>query len=191
RTLGGMYFVNNIEHDKLVEKSRRSVLVNFLACLPFLLYVLVSLLVMEGFAINPETGEVFVQQGKYLANLLDVPVILVLLLAGLLLVVYGVLATSVLKKDHGIWFGGTGTVLTGLAIFFLAGFNNTPFYPSTADLQSSLSIANASSSHYTLTVMTYVAMAVPFVLAYIAYVWKLMNARKLSLEDVAADDKAY
>ena len=84
-----------------------------------------------------------------------------------------------------------GTVLVGLAIFFLAGFNNTPFYPSTADLQSSLSIANASSSHYTLTVMTYVALAVPFVLGYIAYVWKLMNARKLSLADVTGDDKAY
>lgn len=191
RTLGGMYFVNNIDDEKLTERCRRSVWINFLCSLPFLLYVLISLLVMEGFAIRPETGEVFMQEGKYLVNLLESPVTLILLLAGLILVIYGVVATSVRNRDHGIWFGGTGTVLVGLAIFFLAGFNHTPFYPSTANLQSSLSIANASSSHYTLTVMSYVALAVPFVLGYIAYVWKLMNARKLSLADVAADDKAY
>ena len=191
RALGGMYFVNNIDHDKLTEKSRRSVWINFLCCLPFLLYVLVSLLVMEGFAINPETSEVFMQKGKYLMNLIECPVTLILLLTGLILVIYGVVATSVRKKDHGIWFGGIGTVLVGLAIFFLAGLNNTPFYPSTADLQSSLSIANASSSHYTLTVMAYIALSVPFVLGYVAYVWKLMNAKKLSLADVEADDKAY
>lgn len=191
RTLGGMYFVNNIDHDSLTEKCRRSVWFNFLISLPFLLYVLVSLLVMKGFAINPETGEVFMQKGKYLMNLLGCPVTAILLLVGLILVIYGVVVTYVQRKDHGIWFGGVGTVLVGLAIFFLAAFNNTPFYPSTADLQSSLSIANASSSHYTLTAMTYVALAVPFVLGYVAYVWKLMNAKKLTLADVRSDDKAY
>ena len=191
RTLGGMYLVNNIDHDKLTEKCKRSVWINFLVFLPFLLYVLVSLLVMTGFSIDPETGNVFMQKGKYLMNLLGNPVTPILLLVGLILVIYGVVVTYVQKKDHGIWFGGIGTVLVGLSVFFLAGFHNTPFYPSSADLQSSLSIANASSSHYTLTAMTYVALGVPFVLAYIAYVWKLMNAKKLSLSDVMNDDKAY
>jgi cytochrome bd ubiquinol oxidase subunit II len=191
RTLGGMYLINNIDHDKLTDKCRRSVWINFLVSLPFLLYVLVSLLVMKGFSINPESGEVFMQKGKYLMNLLGCPTTLILLLIGLILVIYGVVVTYIQKKDHGIWFGGVGTVLVGLAIFFLAAFNNTPFYPSTSDLQSSLSIANASSSHYTLTAMTYVALAVPFVLGYIAYVWKLMNAKKLTLADVRNDDKAY
>ncbi|MBC8317846.1 MAG: cytochrome d ubiquinol oxidase subunit II [Desulfobulbaceae bacterium] len=191
RSLGGMYFVNNIDHNKLTEKCRRSVWVNFLVSLPFLLYVLVSLIVMKGFAIHAETGEVFMQKGKYLMNLIGNPVIVTLLAIGLILVIYGVVVTYLQRKDHGIWFGGVGTVLVGLAIFFLAGFNNTPFYPSSFDLQSSLSIANASSSHYTLTAMTYIALAVPFVLGYIAYVWKLMNARKLTLTDVINDDKAY
>jgi cytochrome d ubiquinol oxidase subunit II len=188
RTLGGMYLVNNIDHPDLVKKCRRSVWINFLVSLPFLLYVLVSLLVMKGYAINPETGEVFIQKGKYLINLFGNPASLILLSVGLIFVIYGVVVTYLQQKDHGIWFGGVGTVLVGLSIFFLAGFNNTPFYPSSADLQSSLSIANASSSHYTLTAMTYVALGVPFVLAYIAYVWRKMDSKKLSLSELADEN---
>ena len=118
------------------------------------------------------------------------PYVLVLLLAGLLLVVWGVIITGLKTSTKGIWFGGLGTVLVGLAVFFLAGYNNTPFYPSKADLQSSLTIYNASSTHYTLTVMTYVALVIPFVLAYIAYVWKLMDAKKVGMDDISGD-KAY
>jgi cytochrome d ubiquinol oxidase subunit II len=128
--------------------------------------------------------------GKYLANLLAMPAVLILLLVGLVLVVWGVISTSFLGGNRGIWFGGLGTVLVGLAVFFTAGFNNTPFYPSKADLQSSLSIYNASSSHFTLTAMTYVALVIPVVLAYVAYVWKLMDARKIGAEDLS-DPKAY
>jgi cytochrome d ubiquinol oxidase subunit II len=113
-----------------------------------------------------------------------------LLLAGLFLVILGVTRTALAKSTSGIWFGGLGTVLVGLAVFFTAGFNDTPFYPSKADLQSSLTIYNASSSHYTLTAMTYVALAIPFVLAYVAYVWRLMDARKIDDRDLA-DKKAY
>jgi cytochrome d ubiquinol oxidase subunit II len=106
------------------------------------------------------------------------------------LVILGTTRTGLAKVTTGIWFGGLGTVLVGLAVFFTAGFNNTSFYPSKVDLQSSLTIYNASSSHYTLTAMTYVALAIPAVLAYIAYVWRQMDSRKIDSRDLA-DKKAY
>ena len=192
RVLGAMYLINNIEFAMAPEmemRLRRSCLISLVCALPFLLYVLASLLLMQGFSFD-ENGVVSMVSGKYLANLLAMPTVLVLLLSGLVLVVWGVILTSFLGGFRGIWFGGLGTVLVGLAVFFTAGFNNTPFYPSKADLQSSLSIFNASSSHYTLTAMTYVALVIPLVLAYIAYVWYLMDGRKIGAEDIN-DTKAY
>ncbi len=192
RVLGAMYLVNNIDFGGLVEfegRMRKAALVNLVCALPFLLYVLVSLLLRTGFGFD-DNGVVSMVANKYLSNLLAMPIVLGLLLAGLVLVILGVYLTAFTKSDKGIWFGGLGTVLVGLAVFFTAGFNNTPFYPSKADLQSSLTIYNASSSHFTLTCMTYVAMIIPFVVAYIAYVWKQMDARKLSVEDITGK-KAY
>jgi cytochrome d ubiquinol oxidase subunit II len=192
RVLGSMYLLNNVDCSiapDLEQRLRRACLINLVCALPFLLYVLASLLLMKGFGFD-ESGVVSIVSGKYLANLLAMPLVLVFLLAGLVLVVWGVISTSLLGGYRGIWPGGLGTVLVGLAVFFTAGFNNTPFYPSKVDLQSSLSIYNASSSHYTLTVMTYVALIIPFVLAYIVYVWKLMDARKIGVEDLN-DTKAY
>jgi cytochrome d ubiquinol oxidase subunit II len=118
------------------------------------------------------------------------PWILGLLLAGLVLVIIGVINTARTTRTGGIWFGGLGTVLVGLAIFFTAGYNNTSFYPSKVDLQSSLTIFNASSSHYTLTAMSYVALTIPFVLAYIFYVWRAMDLRKINADD-AGQNGAY
>jgi cytochrome d ubiquinol oxidase subunit II len=192
RVLGAMYLVNSIDFSvapDLEQRLRRACLVNLVCALPFLLYVLGALLLMQGFGFD-ENGVVSMVSGKYLGNLLAMPAVLVLLLAGLVLVVWGVILTGILSGTRGIWFGGLGTVLVGLAVFFTAGFNNTPFYPSKADLQSSLSIYNASSSHYTLTAMTYVALVIPFVLGYIAYVWYLMDRRKIGAEDIN-DSKAY
>ena len=192
RVLGSMYLLNNIDFALAPEmemRLRRSCLISLVCALPFLLYVLARLLLMQGFSFD-ENGVVSLVSGKYLANLLAMPAVLILLLAGLVLVVWGVILTAFLGGFRGIWFGGLGTVLVGLAVFFTAGFNNTPFYPSKADLQSSLSIFNASSSHYTLTAMTYVALVIPLVLAYIAYVWYLMDGRKIGAEDIS-DTKAY
>ena len=188
RILGAMYIVNHVEHAPLVKRARKATWINLLWALPFLLTILIGLITMNGFAVNPSTGEIFREKGKYLHNLLAMPAVLFLLLGGLVSVVYGVVATRFLGKNYGIWFGGIGTVLVGLAIFSLAGYNNTAFYPSLTDLQSSLTIYNASSSKYTLTAMTYVALGVPFVLAYVAYVWKLMNAEKLTLTELAGED---
>lgn len=192
RVLGSMYLVNNINFSTLPEfetRMRKACLVNLICALPFLLYVLGSLVVIDGFGFD-ENGVVSMVAAKYLGNLLAMPQVLILLVVGLVLVIWGVVLTSLKKSDKGIWFGGLGTVLVGLAVFFLAGFNNTAFYPSNEDLQSSLTIYNASSTHYTLTVMTYVALVIPFVLGYIAYVWKLMDAKKLGINDVTGG-KAY
>jgi cytochrome d ubiquinol oxidase subunit II len=192
RVLGAMYLVNNIDFNTLPEfekRLRKACLVNLICALPFLLYVLVSLLLVDGFGFD-ENGVVSMVAYKYLGNLLAMPQVLILLLAGLLLVIWGVVLTSLKGSDKGIWFGGLGTVLVGLAVFFLAGFNNTAFYPSKVDLQSSLTIYNASSTHYTLTVMTYVAFFIPVVLGYVAYVWKLMDAKKIGISDVTGG-KAY
>lgn len=192
RVLGAMYLVNNIDFKGAAPfeaRVRKACLTSFLLSLPFLLYVVVGLVFFDGFAVGKD-GVVTMVSGKYLANLLAMPLVLVLLLAGLFLVILGVTRTGLAKSTTGIWFGGLGTVLVGLAVFFTAGFNDTPFYPSKVDLQSSLTIYNASSSHYTLTAMTYVALAIPFVLAYIAYVWRLMDARKIDDRDLA-DKKAY
>lgn len=192
RVLGAMYLVNNIDFNGVPEfetRIRKSCLSSFLLALPFLLYVVVSLLLIDGFAVD-KAGVVSIVAYKYLNNLLAMPVVLALLLIGLILVILGVTRTALAKATTGIWFGGLGTVLVGLAVFFTAGFNGTPFYPSKVDLQSSLTIYNASSSHYTLTAMTYVAFAIPGVLAYIAYVWRQMDSRKIDSQDLA-DKKAY
>jgi cytochrome bd ubiquinol oxidase subunit II len=192
RVLGAMYLVNNIDFNGVPEfetRIRKSCLSSFLLALPFLLYVVVSLLLIDGFAVD-KAGVVSIVAHKYLNNLLAMPVVLGLLLVGLILVILGVTRTALAKATTGIWFGGLGTVLVGLAVFFTAGFNGTPFYPSKVDLQSSLTIYNASSSHYTLTAMTYVAIVIPGVLAYIAYVWRQMDSRKIDSRDLA-DKKAY
>jgi cytochrome d ubiquinol oxidase subunit II len=187
RVLGALYLANNLNHPELVSRSQRAALINLLCALPFLLIVLGGLVTMDGYAVDPATGTVFMEPGKYLGNLLALPLNLILLLAGLVLVVGGVFLARFKSSHRGIWLSGTGTVLVVLALLFLAGFNDTAFYPSKADLQSSLTIYNASSTHYTLTVMTYIALAVPLVLAYISHVWRSMDAGKMSLEDVKHD----
>ena len=190
RSLGAMYLINNIDFRldmmrKFEKRLRTAALNNLIAGLPFLLFVLAKLAYMDGFAVDPASGGVVMEAGKYLHNLLAMPVALGLLLFGLVLVLIGVFSCRYSGTKVSIWFGGLGTVMVGLAIFFTAGLNNTPFYPSAFDLNSSLSIANASSSRYTLTAMSYIALAVPFVLGYIAYFWHLMDREKISTGEVS------
>jgi len=190
RSLGAMYLINNIDFrldlmKGLEKRLRNAAFNNLIISLPFLLFVLAKLVFMDGFAVDPASGSVVMETGKYLHNLLEMPIALGLLLLGLVLVIIGVFSCRFSKTKASIWFGGLGTVLVGLAIFFTAGFNNTPFYPSAFDPNSSLSIYNASSSRYTLTAMSYIALAVPFVLAYIAYFWHLMDREKLSTGEVS------
>lgn len=192
RVLGSMYLLNNIDFTGMFDfevRVRKACLTNLVCALPFLLYVLISLLVMDGFGVDAN-GVVSMVSGKYLSNLIAMPWALGMLLGGLVLVVIGVFITRFNNSKRGIWFAGLGTVLVGLAVFFIAGYNGTAFYPSKVDLQSSLTIYNASSSHFTLTAMTYVAFLIPVVLGYIVYFWYKMDSKEIGLEDIA-DKKAY
>ncbi|MCK5543105.1 MAG: cytochrome d ubiquinol oxidase subunit II [Desulfobacterales bacterium] len=190
RILGALYLLNSIDLSSIPDlesRLRKNVLTSFLIALPFLLYVLISILLMKGFSVD-NTGIISLVSFKYLSNLLSMPHLLVLLVLGILLVVYGVISTSYKQSNKGIWFSGLGTFFVGLVVLCLPAFNNTAFYPSKLDLQSSLTIYNASSSMYTLTTMTYVAIGIPFVLAYVVYVWKLMDSKKLTKEEVINDE---
>ncbi len=188
RVLGALYLHNNIDQQNIRERTRKAAFNNLLFSLPFLLYILFSLVTMDGFAVDPRNGKIFLESGKYLHNLLAMPIHgLGFLLVGLLLVIYGVATTRFQNSYKGIWPAGLGVVLVVLAILFTAGYHNTAFYPSKYDLQSSLTIANASSSHYTLTAMSYIAMSIPFILAYVMYVWHLLDARKLTEDDISTE----
>ncbi len=186
RTLGALYLLNNIdlsEAPDLEERLRQAVWKNFLYSLPFLGWFVLQIIPMDGFAVNDQ-GVVFRQTWKYLLNLVQVPGLFFSLLIGLALVVTGALLGARTRARCGIWSAGLGTVLVGIAVFGMAGFNNTAFYPSKVDLQSSLTIYNASSSLYTLRTMTWVALVIPVVLAYVAWVWRAMDSRRLSRADV-------
>lgn len=193
RTLGAMYLVNNLELGEvpeMEERLRKACWQNFIISLPLCLLIVVSLLFMRGYGIVDAKGTIEIVSFKFLRNLLANPWLLGLLVAGLALLILGVWKTAKTTETGGIWFGGLGTVLIGLTVLLLPAYNNTAFYPSKVDLQSSLTIYNASSSPYTLKVMTYVALGIPFVLAYVAYVWWLMNREKIKIEDTG-DRAAY
>ena len=188
RTLGILYVMNNVNDEDI--RSRGSVrLIG--AAVPFLvLFVayLVHLLLKEGFAFDPETGVIFMEPYKYLHNFLAMWYLLILLLAGVVLVLFGI-GKTIVSKDYvgGIWPAGIGTVLTVLALLLCSAWNNTAYYPSTADLQSSLTLQNSCSSEFTLHTMFYVSLLVPFVLAYIVYAWRAIDAKKLDKEEIRTD----
>jgi len=191
RVLGLLYFMNAVDNSAIYDRSKKHLLYNTVPFLAFFLYFLIALLFKDGFAYHPETGVVAVESYKYLHNLLAMPVNTIMLLIGVVLVLFGILSTLLKGGNKGIWFAGGGTVLTVWALFILAGFNNTSFYPSVLDLQSSLTIENASSTHFTLTVMSYVSLFVPFVLGYIWIAWKAMNNKQLSTEELEQEHHTY
>lgn len=188
RTLGALYIINNVDKDVIQQRARRQVGLNALVFLVFFLYFVIRILLKDGFAYHPETLEVFMEPYKYLNNYLQMPVALILFLAGVVLVLYGIGITWFKESRKGIWFSGPGTFLTVLSLFFVLGFNNTCFYPSSYDLQSSLTIQNASSSHYTLTAMTYISLFVPVVAAYIFFTWRAIDKHKINDEDMKSGD---
>ena len=170
RILGSLYFINNISDADLVKRCRRALWGNTGLFLIFFLSFVIRTLLADGYAVNPENGEIFMEPYKYLTNFIEMPVVLVVFLIGVLAVLWGIIRTLWKPAfDKGIWFAGAGTVLTVLALLLVAGYNNTAYYPSTADLQSSLTLANSCSSQFTLRVMAYVSILVPFVLAFIHF----------------------
>ena len=191
RTLASLYFMNNIKHDVIYERSKKQVLYNSIPFVILLLAFLAIILLGKGYAIMEDKSIQLVPY-KYFHNLLEMPLNTLILLIGVIGVLFGIIQ-SILKPHwrKGIWFSGIGIVLAVIALFIVAGFNNTAFYPSYTDLNSSLTIHNASSSLYTLKTMAYVSLASPIVLAYIFYAWRALNKKQIDIQDVKDDHHAY
>ena len=191
RILGTLYIINNVDDENIRSRSSVRLVGCTITFLIFFLAFLVRTLLKEGFAVDPSTGLIVMEPMKYLHNLIAMWPLLIVFAIGVVLLLYGVGRTIVSKTYiKGIWPAGTGVVLAVLALLLCAGWNNTAFYPSNADLQSSLTIANSCSSEFTLRTMFYVSLLVPFVVAYIAYVWYAMDKKKLTKEEVS-DEEAY
>ncbi|MCI7341581.1 MAG: cytochrome d ubiquinol oxidase subunit II [Prevotella sp.] len=185
QVLGILYVMNNVNDENI--RSRGSV--RLIGCAaPFVLLLvafLIRTLLKDGFAYNPETGEIFMEPNKYWHNFVDMWYLLVMLLVGVVLTLYGIVRTIVSKTYiQGIWPSGIGVVLVVLSLLLCVGWNNTAYYPSTADLQSSLTIANSCSSEFTLRTMAIVSLLIPFVLAYIVYAWRAIDRRKIDHEEI-------
>lgn len=178
RVLAILYFMNNIDDESLRSQSWNRLLPESIAFLLFFLAFLAHWLITDGFAVNPDTQEIFMQPYKYALNLLEMPYVTGILLVGVILVLWGIGKTYLNPSyREGIWFSGTGTVLTVLALLLCAGWNHTAYYPSITDLQSSLTLQNSCSSPFTLKVMSYVSILIPFVLAYIFYAWRAIDLK--------------
>ena len=191
RILGSLYFINNIKDEQLIPRCRRQI---FIDAIPFLLFFLAFVgyvLLTKGYAVD-EQGVIFMEPYKYLHNFLEMPVILFLFILGVVGVLYGIIK-SVFSKTYrkGIWFAGIGTVLVVLSLFLIVGYNHTSYYPSSADLQSSLTLANSCSSMFTLKTMAYVSVLIPFVLAYIVYAWRALNKKPITMDEIKNEDHTY
>lgn len=200
RILGMLYIKNNIEHQQIQERCTRQLPWNALLFLLFFLPFLIRLLVKDGFSTAAEagmsaaaeagmsavsSGSITLESMKYLHNLLEMPILSALLLIGIVLVLFGIFKSSrSVQYRKGIWFTGIGTVLTVLVLLLIAGWNNTAYYPSNIDLQSSLTLANSCSSEFTLRTMAIVSLLIPFVLAYIVFAWRAIDRKRITQDEI-------
>ncbi|NCC17747.1 MAG: cytochrome d ubiquinol oxidase subunit II [Bacteroidia bacterium] len=193
RTLGSLYFINNINDQTLQERAKKALKVCGTVFVVLFVTFLTITFLSEGFAVDKETGLVSMEKYKYFNNLIEMPVILAMLLIGVVLVLYGLARTMFSKTifRKGIWFAGIGTVMAVLSLFLIAGYNNTAYYPSIFNPQSSLTIYNSSSSLFTLKTMSIVSLIIPFVLAYIFYAWRKMDKVSITKEEMQEDGHKY
>ena len=192
RILGIPYIMNNVNDENIRSRGSVRLVGATIVFLVLFLSFLVRTLLKDGFAFDPATGAIVMEPMKYWHNLIDMWYVTIVLLIGVVLVLYGI-GKTVVSKTYvgGIWPVGIGVVLVVLCLLLCAGWNNTAYYPSNADLQSSLTIANSCSSEFTLRTMFYVSLLIPFVLAYIAYAWRKLDSRKIDKEEIATDEEAY
>ena len=192
RVQASLYFMNNIDDDTIYIRCRRQVLYNAIPFVVlFLTFVAVTLL-SDGYEFADGSSEIYVRPYKYFFNLVEMPWVAVLFLAGVASVLYAIIRAAFATKWRlGIWFSGIGTVLVVLSLFFLAGYNNTPYYPSATDMQSSLTIYNSSSSLFTLEVMSVVSLLLPFVLGYIFYAWRAMDRAPITELEMESGEHKY
>ena len=191
RVNGLLYLINTINDEALLKRSVKGLISNSIPFLIFFLFFIISLLLSNGFASDNGTGTMTVEKFKYLHNFIQMPVVMTLFLAGVVGVLFGIGISVFRKSLTGIWYSGAGTMLAVFSLFLVAGFNGTSFYPSLFELQSSLTIKNASSSHFTLKTMMYVSFLIPFVIVYIWYAWKAINNDRITEEEMNSDEHKY
>ncbi|MCX6255840.1 MAG: cytochrome d ubiquinol oxidase subunit II [Bacteroidia bacterium] len=191
RVNGLLYIINTIDDEALKKRSVKRLIMNSVPFLVFFLVFIISLLFSDGFAADSVTGTVITEKFKYLHNFVQMPLVLIIFLTGVIGVLYGIGITVIRNSVKGIWFTGAGTVLAVFSLFLVAGFNGTSYYPSSYDLQSSLTISNSSSSLFTLKTMMYVSFIIPFVIAYIWYAWKAINNTKITEDEIKSDGHKY
>ena len=192
RVLALLYFINNINDTNIYDRCRSQLRKETIPFLLFFLAFVINLVLTEGFAVDPQSQVVFMQPFKYFINLTQMPAVGAVLLVGVIAVLMGISKTIFVKGwKKGIWFTGVGTVLTVLALLLCAGWNDTAYYPSLADLQSSLTIHNSCSSPFKLKVMSFVSLLIPFVLAYIYYAWRALDLRKIDSKEMGESHHAY
>ena len=192
RVLALLYFINNINDVNIYDRCRSQLRKETIPFLLFFLAFVINLVLTDGFAVDPQSQVVFMQPFKYFINLTQMPAVGTVLLVGVIAVLMGISKTIFVKGwKKGIWFTGVGTVLTVLALLLCAGWNNTAYYPSLADMQSSLTIHNSCSSPFTLKVMSFVSLLVPFVLAYIYYAWRALDLHKIDSQEMNESHHTY
>ena len=192
RVLALLYFINNINDTNIYDRCHSQLRKETIPFLLFFLAFVINLVLTEGFAVDPQSQVVFMQPFKYFINLTQMPAVGAVLLVGVIAVLMGISKTIFVKGwKKVIWFTGVGTVLTVLALLLCAGWNDTAYYPSLADLQSSLTIHNSCSSPFTLKVMSFVSLLIPFVLAYIYYAWRALDLRKIDSKEMGESHHAY
>jgi len=197
RTLGTLYIMNNVNDEPIRHRAKYQLAASAIIFVVLFVAYLVHLLLKDGFAYD-DSGLIFMEPNKYLHNLIDMWYLTLLMLIGVVLVLWGIaselrkLKSQTLNlKSTGIWFAGIGTVLTVLPLLLMSAWNHTAYYPSTADLQSSLTLENSCSSYFTLNTMFWVSLLVPFVLAYIIYAWRKIDSKKIDHAEIEADSHAY
>ncbi len=191
RILGILYIKNNIDDKAIAARIRRQLFINTILFLIFFLTFFIRTLFSEGYAVS-SNGQIIMESMKYLHNLLDLWYLAIILLIGVVLLLYGIIKTLIsLNYTKGIWAAGIGVILVVIVLFLITGYNNTAYYPSTADLQSSLTLQNSCSSEFTLTAMFYASLVIPFVLAYIYYAWRSIDSKKIDKTELKNDEHAY
>jgi cytochrome d ubiquinol oxidase subunit II len=191
RTLALLYFLNNIDNNEIALRSRKHLTYNSLFFVLFFLIFLVSILTSLGYSYEPTTKQVFLEKYKFFNNFIEMPFIAIVFLIGLFSFILGIVISIFKNSTKGIWYSGTGVILVVFSIFIILGYNNTCFYPSKIDFQSSLTIENSSSSYFTLTVMSYASILLPFVIAYIYYAWKSINNKRIDKSEIEDSEHVY
>ena len=191
RVQAALYFINSIDNEAITNRARIVLKYETWIFLILFVFVVAGILTMSGFNYDPVSKTVTLEAYKFLHNLMAMPVVAGMIVLGALLLLWGIASDLWIKSTKGIWFSGIGTVLVVIGLLLLLGYNHTAFYPSLADMQSSLTIQNSSSSRYTLVAMSYVSLMVPFVLGYIIWVWRIMDRKKISIDEVQNDAHHY